>query len=78
MAEPLILRFGERGPEELARRSRSSGSCSPALVDEEAIKRIFKSDRQTAAQCALAEANARQGAERHRSAFVFGAEQTAT
>jgi septum formation protein len=47
----------------------------PAQANEEAIKRIFKSSRQTAAACALAEAKARQVAENHRSGLVFSADQ---
>jgi septum formation protein len=49
----------------------------PALVDEEAIKRMFQVDRQAAADCALAlaEDKARQVAENHRHALVVGADQ---
>ena len=73
----LDSRFGEPGPEEPARRRRPSVHVEPALVDEEAIKRMYKIDRRSAADCtlALAEAKARQLAESHRDALVVGADQ---
>jgi septum formation protein len=77
MDEPLILASASPARKNLLAAAGLQVHVQPALVDEEAIKRIFKSDRRTAADCALAlaEAKARQVAESHRSALVFGADQ---
>ena len=77
MDEPLILASASPARKNLLAAAGLQVHVQPALVDEEAIRRIFKSDRQTAADCALAleEAKARQVAENHRSALVFGADQ---
>jgi septum formation protein len=75
MDEPLILALVSRARKNLLAAAGLRVHVQPAQVDEEAIKRIFKSGRQTAADCALAEAKARQVTESHRSVLVFGVDQ---
>jgi septum formation protein len=77
MDEPLILASASQARKNLLAAAGLRVHVRPALVDEEAIKRTSKSDRQTAADCALAlaEAKARQVAESHRSALVLGGDQ---
>ena len=77
MDEPLILASASPIRKKLLATAGLKVRVEPALVDEEAIKRIFQVDRQAAADCALAlaEAKARQVAENHRHPFVVGADQ---
>jgi septum formation protein len=77
MYEPLILASASSARKNLLAAAGLQVDVQPARVDEEAIKRVFKCDRRTAADCALAlaEAKARQVAESHRSALVCGADQ---
>jgi septum formation protein len=77
MDEPLILASASPIRNKLLAAAGLKVRVEPALVDEEAIKRIFQVDRQAAADCALAlaEAKARQVAENHRHALVVGADQ---
>jgi septum formation protein len=77
MDEPLILASASPIRKKLLVAAGLEVRVEPALVDEEAIKRIFQVDRQAAADCALAlaEAKARQIAENHRHALVVGADQ---
>jgi len=77
MDEPLILASASPIRKKLLATAGLKVRVEPALVDEEAIKRIFQVDRQAAADCALAlaEAKARQVAENHRHALVVGADQ---
>jgi septum formation protein len=77
MDEPLILASASPIRNKLLATTGLKVRVEPALVDEEAIKRVFQGDRQAAAECALAlaEAKARQVAERHRHALVVGADQ---
>jgi septum formation protein len=77
MDEPLILASASPIRKKLLAAAGLEVRVEPALVDEEAIKRIFQVDRQAAADCALAlaEAKARQIAENHRHALVVGADQ---
>ena len=77
MDEPLILASASPIRNKLLATAGLKVRVEPALVDEEAIKRIFQVDRQAAADCALAlaEAKARQVAENHRHALVVGADQ---
>jgi septum formation protein len=77
MDEFLILASASPARKNLLAAAGLQFHVQPALVDEEAIKRVFKSDRQTVADCALAlaEAKARQVSEIHRGALVFGADQ---
>jgi septum formation protein len=77
MDEPLILASASPIRKKLLAAAGLEVRVEPALVDEEAIKRIFQVDRQAAADCALAlaEAKARQIAENHQHALVVGADQ---
>src|SRR5271165_1584046 len=77
MNEPLILASSSPIRKNLLAAAGLEVRIEPALVDEEAIKRIFQVDRRAAADCALAlaEAKARQVAENHRHALVVGADQ---
>ncbi|HEX4185924.1 MAG TPA: nucleoside triphosphate pyrophosphatase [Stellaceae bacterium] len=77
MDEPLILASASPIRKKLLAAAGLEVRVESALVDEEAIKRIFQVDRQAAADCALAlaEAKARQIAENHRHALVVGADQ---
>jgi len=77
MDEPLILASASPTRKKLLAAAGLKARVEPALVDEEAIKRIFRADRRAAADCALAlaEAKARQVAENHRHALVVGADQ---
>jgi septum formation protein len=77
MDESLILASASPTRKKLLAAAGLKVWVEPALVDEEAIKRIFQADRQAAADCALAlaEAKARQVAENHRHALVVGADQ---
>ena len=77
MDEPLILASASPIRNKLLATAGLKVRVEPAQVDEEAIKRIFQVDRQAAADCALAlaEAKARQVAENHRHALVVGADQ---
>jgi septum formation protein len=77
MDEPLLLASASPIRKKLLAAAGLEVRVEPALVDEEAIKRIFRLDRQPAADCALAlaEAKARQVAENHRHALVVGADQ---
>lgn len=77
MNEPLILASSSSIRKNLLAAAGLEVRIEPALVDEEAIKRIFQVDRRAAADCALAlaEAKARQVAENHRHALVVGADQ---
>ena len=77
MDEPLILASASPTRKKLLAAAGLKVRVEPALVDEEAIKRIFRADRRAAADCALAlaEAKARQVAENHRHALVVGADQ---
>ena len=77
MDEPLILASASPIRKKLLAAAGVKVRVEPALVDEEAIKRIFQVDRQAAADCALAlaEAKAQQVAENHRHALVVGADQ---
>jgi septum formation protein len=77
MDEPLILASASPIRKKLLAAAGLEVRIEPALVDEEAIKRIFQVDRQAAADCALAlaEAKAWQVAENHRHALVVGAAQ---
>jgi septum formation protein len=56
MYEPLILASARPARKNLLVAAGLQVDVQPARVDEEAIKCVFKSDRQTAADCALAEA----------------------
>jgi len=77
MDEPLILASASPIRKKLLAAAGLKVRVEPAQVDEQAIKRIFRADRQAAADCALAlaEAKARQVAENHRHALVVGADQ---
>jgi septum formation protein len=77
MDEPLILASASPTRKRLLASAGLDVRAEPAVVDEEAIKRIFQVDGQTAADCALAlaEAKARQVAGVHRYALVVGADQ---
>jgi septum formation protein len=77
MDEPLILASASPTRKKLLAAAGLSVRVEPALVDEKTIKRIFQADRQAAADCALAlaEAKARQVASEHRHALVVGADQ---
>ena len=77
MDEPLILASASTARRNLLAAAGLRFHVQPALVDEEAIKRMFKIERQSAADCALAlaEAKAREVAEGHRDALVLGADQ---
>jgi septum formation protein len=77
MDEPLILASASPIRKKLLVAAGLEVRVEPALVDEEAIKWIFQVDRQAAADCALAlaEAKARQIAENHQHALVVGADQ---
>lgn len=77
MDEPLILASASLIRKKLLAAAGLKVRVEPALVDEEAIKRIFQVDRRAAADCALAlaEAKARQVAENHPHALVVGADQ---
>ena len=77
MDEPLILASASPIRKKLLATAGLKVRVEPALLDEEAIKRMFQVDRQAAADCALAlaEAKARQVAENHRHALVVGADQ---
>jgi septum formation protein len=76
-AESLILASASPIRKKLLAAAGITVRVEPALVDEEALKRIFQVDRQAAADCALAlaEAKARQVAENYRHALVVGADQ---
>jgi septum formation protein len=65
MYEPLILASASPTRKSLLAAAGLQVDVQPARVDEKAIKRVFKSDRRTAADCALAlaEAKARRVAE---------------
>jgi len=75
MYEPLILASASPARKNLLAAAGLQVDVQPARVDEEAIKRVFTSDRRTTADCALAEAKARRVAESHRGALVLGADQ---
>jgi septum formation protein len=77
MYEALILASASPARKNLLAAAGLQVEVQPARVDEEAIKRVFKSDRRTAADCAfaLAEAKACRVAESHRGALVLGADQ---
>jgi len=77
MDEPLILASASTARRNLLAAAGLRFHVQPALVDEEAIKRMFKIEGQSAANCALAlaEAKAREVAEGHRDALVLGADQ---
>src|SRR6516225_1323081 len=77
MDEPLILASASPIRNKLLATAGLEVRVEPALLDEEAIKRMFQVDRQAAADCALAlaEAKARQVAGGHRHALVVGADQ---
>jgi septum formation protein len=77
MDELLILASASPTRKKLLAAAGLKVRVEPALVDEEAIKRIFQAGRQAAADyaLALAEAKARQVAGNHRQALVVGADQ---
>ena len=77
MDEPLILASASPIRNKLLAAAGLTVRVEPALVDEEALKRIFQIDRQAAADCALAlaEVKAGQVAQSHRHALVVGADQ---
>jgi septum formation protein len=77
MGEHLILASGSPIWKRLLVAAGLEVRVEPAHVDEEAIKRIFQVDRQAAADCALAlaEAKARQVASDCGNALVIGADQ---
>lgn len=77
MGEPLVLASASPTRNRLLAAAGLEVRVEPALVDEEAIKRIFQVDRRAASDCALAlaEAKARQVAEDHPHELVVGADQ---
>jgi septum formation protein len=77
MGEPLILASASPTRKRLLAAAGLEVRVEPALVDEAAIKRVFRADGRSAGDCglALAEAKSRQIAEGHRGALVIGADQ---
>ena len=77
MDETLILASASAVRKNLLVAAGLQFCVQPALVDEDAIKRRYKIERRSAADCtlALAEAKACEVAESHRDALVVGADQ---
>ncbi len=77
MDEPLILASASPIRKKLLAAAGLPMQVEPALVDEEALKRVFQVEQRAAADCALAlaEAKARQVSRNHRHALVVGADQ---
>ena len=77
MDETLILASASAVRKNLLVAAGLQFCVQPALVDEDAIKRRYKIERRSAADCtlALAEAKARELGESHRDALVVGADQ---
>jgi len=77
MDEPLILASASPIRKKLLAAAGLKVRVEPPLVDEEAIKRIFEVNRETAPDCALAlaEAKAQEVAGHHQHVLVVGADQ---
>jgi septum formation protein len=77
MDEPLILASASPIRKKLLAAAGLAMQVEPALVDEEALKRVFQVEQRAAADCALAlaEAKARQVSGNRRHALVVGADQ---
>ena len=77
MGEPVILASASPTRKMLVAAAGLAIQIEPAGVDEVEIRRAFTADGRSAADCALAlaEAKARWVAERHRQALVVGADQ---
>jgi septum formation protein len=73
----LILASASPARGELLRSAGVAFVVAPASIDEAEIKAAFRAERRTAAECAiaLAEAKASRVARRHRDSLVVGADQ---
>jgi septum formation protein len=76
-APPLVLASASPARGELLRRAGIAFTVAPAAIDEEEIKAAFRAERRSAAECAiaLAEAKASRVARRHPGGLVIGADQ---
>ena len=76
-APPLVLASASKARGELLRRAGIAFAIAPAAIDEEEIKAAFRAERQSAAECAiaLAEAKASRVARRNPGSLVIGADQ---
>jgi len=77
MGEPLILASASTARRNLLAAAGLQFRVQPAVVDEASIRRDLKIDRGSAADCALAlaEAKAREVARCHTDSLVLGADQ---
>ncbi len=76
-APPLVLASASKARGELLRRAGIAFVVAPATVDEDEIKAAFRAERRTAADCAvaLAEAKASRVCRRHPGSLIIGADQ---